>query len=75
MNTHTITPVPAKARATYESHGVNVKAVTAQATADQQEGVTINAGRAQHTGHASILYTEAWLASMNVNGVPAQFVR
>jgi len=75
MTNHTVPPVPTKVRATYENHGVNVDAVTAQATADQQAGITINAGRAAHHGRASVLYMEAWLASMKVNGVPARFAR
>lgn len=75
MSTHTIAPIPAKARASYESQGVNVDAVIAQATADQQAGITINAGRAQNPGRASVLYYEAWLASMKINGIPAKFAR
>lgn len=72
-------PMPAKIRASYENQGIDVDAVVAQAIADQQEGVTINKGRAwasaNHPGMAAVLYTQAWLASMQVNGVPAKFAR
>jgi hypothetical protein len=72
MSTHTIAPIPAKARASYEAQGIDVDAVIAQATTDQQAGVTINAGRAwaqaNHPGRAAVLYFEAWLASAKVNG-------
>jgi len=74
-NKQTIFPIPAAKRATYERQGVAVDTVIAEATSDQCEGVTINAGRARHSGRASILYMEAWLASMKVNGIPAQFAR
>lgn len=72
MSTHTIAPIPTKARASYEAQGIDVDAVIAQATEDQQDGVTINAGRAWATdtypGKSAVLYMEAWLASMKVNG-------
>ncbi len=72
MTNHTIAPIPTKARTAYEAQGIDVDAVIAQATTDQQAGTTINAGRAwaaqNHPGKAAILYTEAWLASMQVNG-------
>lgn len=72
MTNHTIAPIPTKARTTYEAQGIDVNAVITQATTDQQNGVTINKGRAwatdNHPGLASVLYTEAWLASMKVNG-------
>lgn len=72
MTNHTIAFIPAKARLAYEAHGIDVDAVIAQATTDQQAGVTINAGRAWATdtypGKSAVLYMEAWLASMKVNG-------
>lgn len=72
MTNHTIAPIPAKARTAYETQGIDVDAVIAQATTDQQNGVTINAGRAwaqaNHPGTAAVLYFEAWLASAKVNG-------
>ena len=72
MSTHTITQIPAKARASYEAQGIDVDALIEQATIDQQAGVTINAGRAwasdTYPGRAAVLYFEAWLASAKVNG-------
>ncbi len=73
--TYTIAAVPTKVRTAYASQGINVDAIVERATADQQKGVTVNAGRAwasaEHGPRASVLYMEALLASMKVNGPTA----